>query len=269
MYWKDTFSFDDSNEIEIKFAGRYGAKGEKRAPKIKASPEQIAAQNQRNRAKNMRRVIKANFKVNDHWCTLKYPAGTRKSIEDVKKDLRLFLQRLRRAYAKKGEEVKFIYRIEIGARGGIHIHIIINRSRGEPASDIIIKNAWKVGAVNFENLYAEGGWEKLADYITKPPNEEQSEQLSLFPVEEQEDLVKYSSSRNLIRPKPERKYYTRRTVKKLLEEGPQPSKGYIIDKESIRQGVNPYTGRSYLYYTEIKIKSEPPDRGEKRRKNYV
>ena len=265
MYWIDTYRFDDSNEIEIKYAGRYGARGEKRAPRIKATPEQIAQQNQRNRAKNMRRVIKANFKVNDHWCTLKYPAGTRKPIEEVKHDLRLFLQRLRRAYKKKGEDLKFIYRIEIGALGGIHVHTIINRSRGEPASDILIKNAWKVGAVNFQNLYEDGGWEKLADYITKPPNEEQSEQLSLFTEEEQEELVKYSSSRNLIRPQPERKYYRRRTVKKILEEGPRPSEGYVIDKESIRQGVNPYTGRSYLQYTELKIK-DPPDRGGKRRK---
>ena len=36
-------------EHEIKCAGRYGAKGEKRAQKKKATPEQIKKQNQWNR----------------------------------------------------------------------------------------------------------------------------------------------------------------------------------------------------------------------------
>ena len=35
-----------------------------------------------------------------------------------------------------------------------------------------------------------------------------------------------------------------------------PEDGYYIDKNSIRRGINPYTGMSYLYYQEVKLRSK-------------
>ena len=46
MYWKDTYEFLNSNDIEYKWEGKYGAKGEKRQKKKKATPEQMKKQNQ-------------------------------------------------------------------------------------------------------------------------------------------------------------------------------------------------------------------------------
>lgn len=66
-YWLDTFHFFNSIEYEFKFAGKYGAKGEKRMPKKKATPEQIKLQNQLNREIRVRRLIKANFFPEDLW----------------------------------------------------------------------------------------------------------------------------------------------------------------------------------------------------------
>ena len=43
-YRKDVWRFPGSNEYEYKFIGNYGAKGEKRHKKQKASPEQIRKQ---------------------------------------------------------------------------------------------------------------------------------------------------------------------------------------------------------------------------------
>lgn len=252
-YCKETWKFRYSNEIEYKYRGKYGAKGCKRAAKVKATPEQIKKQNQRNRAKYIRRLIKANFIPNDLWNTLKYPAGTRKPIREVMKDLKNFHDAMRREYKKAGEPYKFIYRIEIGKRGGIHIHILINRSAANPATDILIAKHWKHGRVNFENIYEAGGYKDLAEYLTKQPDEEAEEQMSLFGKEEQKILVKYSSSRNLIRPEPERKKYTHRTMRKIIEEGPKPTEGYYIDRDSVYCGVNRYTGMSYLQYTEVLI----------------
>ena len=259
-YCRDVWKFKYSNEYEYKYAGKYGAKGQKRAKRVKATPEQIKKQNQNNREKRMRRLIKANFKKRDLWCTLKYPAGTRKTIDEVMKDLNNFLDGMRRDYKKLGELFKFVYRVEIGKRGGVHIHILINRSKNMPATDIMIAKRWKYGTVNFENLYEAGGYVKLSEYITKLPTEEIEEQMSLFDDKERKKLVKYSSSRNLIRPEPERKEYKKRTMRKLIEEGPEPTKGYYIDKESIRCGVNRFTGMSYFYYTEVLI-SEKGDGG--------
>jgi hypothetical protein len=125
-YWLDTWTFPNSIEYEYKFAGNYGAKGEKRAERKKATPEQIKKQNQLNKEKRMRRVIKANFLSEDYWMTLKYPEGTRKKVEEVKKELKKFLDDMRKAYKKRSEIFKFIYRMEIGKHGGIHIHVLMN-----------------------------------------------------------------------------------------------------------------------------------------------
>lgn len=254
-YWRDTWTFPGSKEHEYKWAGNYGAKGEKRSKRAKASPEQIRKQNQHNREKTVKRKIKANFKESDLWSCLKYPEGMRKQISEVKKDLRKFLDAMRKAYRERGEPFKFIYRLEIGELGGIHIHILVNRLRGDPASDIMMQELWYHGRVNWQSIYEYGGYEQLACYIVKPPGEEEAEQLSLFPKEERKDLVKFSSSRNLIVPEPERKTYGKYTVRKIIDYGPKPEPGYYIDKNSVRIGVNKYTGLSYLQYTEVKIKT--------------
>lgn len=253
MFWRDQWTFANSIEYEYKFAGKYGAKGEKRAKKKKATPEQVRKQNQRNKEKKMRRLIKANFCTADYWVTLKYPKGTRKPMEEVKKDLREFLGKMRGRYKRRNQMFKFIYRIEIGERGGIHIHIIINRIDGTPETDLLIRECWCSHIVNYTTLYETGGYEELAGYIVKEPEEPQQEQLSLFDEEERKHLVKYSSSRNLVRPEPERKVYFRRTMEKIIKEGPEPTPGFWIDRDSVYTGINPYTGMSYLHYTEYRI----------------
>lgn len=252
-YLQDTWIFTNSIEHEYKFLGKNGAKGEKRQKRKKATPEQIKRQNQTNKEKKMRRLIKANFYPNDLWITLKYPEGFRKEVIKVKEDIKKFLNRMRTTYKKMGQAFKFIYRLEIGKQGGIHIHIIINRVYGMD-TDILVQKNWTHGRANFESIYEYGGYKKLAEYIVKKPDEEVEEQLSLFEVEEQKEFTKYSPSRNLIRPLPERKLYIRRTMRKLLEDGPQPTPGFYIDKNSVHFGVNPYTGKSYYQYIEYRIK---------------
>ncbi len=251
-YWLDIFSFPNSIEYEFKFAGKYGAKGEKRQPKKKATPEQIKLQNQLNREIKVRRLIKANFFPEDLWVTLKYPAGTRKAVGEVKKDMRNFLDRLRREYRKRGHPLKFISRMEVGKKGGIHIHILVPRIRGED-TDLLVQEAWTHGRANFQSVYEYGGYEKLANYIVKPPDEEAAGQLSLFPEEERKEFIRYSCSRNLERPVPERKTYRKWTLRRLVEEGIKPTPGYYIDESSIYSGINKFTGMSYLRYTECRI----------------
>jgi hypothetical protein len=252
-YWQDTWAFTNSIEYEYKFAGNYGAKGEKRNKKTKATPEQIQKQNQFNREKKMRRLIKANFLPDDMWETLKYPKGTRKRLLEVKKDVRSFLTAMRKEYKKFGDPFKFIIRYEIGKKGGIHIHILINRLEKVPM-DLLVQDLWIYGRVNHETIYEYGGYQKLANYIVKKPGKEEENQLKLFDEKERKELISYSSSRNLIRPEPERKAYTRWTMRKLIENGPKPTPGYYIDPDSVHCGVNPYTGMSYFQYTEYRIK---------------
>lgn len=253
-YWKDIWKFPNSIEYEFKYAGGYGAKGEKRTKKKKATPEQIKKQNQLNREKRMRRLIKANWIPDDLWTCLKYPKGEKVTTKRLNSDLKKFTDGMRKEFKKRGEPFKFVIRKGIGENGGVHVHILCNRARGEPQTDVLIKELWTQGAVNFESIYEAGGYEKLANYIVKIPKEEEEEQLSLFPEEEQKEYIKYSTSRNLIRPEPERKVYSKWTMRKIIEDGPKATDGYFVDKNSIVHGINPYTGMSYYHYTEVRIK---------------
>ena len=270
-YWHDIYRFDNSIEHELKFAGKWGAKGEKRQKKKKLTPEQVAKNNQRAKETRMRRTMKANFHPKDLWCCCKYPAGVRLTVEEAKNDKTNFLKILRQEYRKRGSPLKWIGRLEVGERGGIHFHILINRLWTEQ-TDAIIADAWDralqksalqklrpgcrtQGLVDWRSTYEEGDFKDLAAYICKQPerDSQEYEQLSLFPKEEQKELLSYSSSRNLIRPEPERKRYSHRTVRKLIQDGPKPTPGYYIDLESLYIGTNPYTGYSYCKYIEIKL----------------
>lgn len=260
-YRADIYHLINSTEYEYKFAGRYGAKGEKRSKRQKITPEQVARQNKINRINKMRRLIKANFMPGDIWLTLKYPVNTRKELQDVRKDVEKFRNRMKRDYKKRGgEEFKWIQRIEIGKRGGLHVHMLINAVCGV---DLLIMKNWDYH-YNMTSLYDNGDYKQLASYIVKDiPEDCEHEQLNLF-GEDKKQVMKYSSSRNLIRPVPERKEYVRRTMKELILNGPRPREGFYIDKESIRIGIN-QSGYSYVYYTEIRIKKikrvikQPPD----------
>nr|DAF01679.1 MAG TPA: protein of unknown function DUF1424 [Caudoviricetes sp.] len=248
-YRKHTFTFPNSIEHAYKFAGHIGAKGEKRAKRKKPTPEQVKRQNQINKENKYRHLLKANFLPGDCWITLKYPAGTRKSMDAVKQDLALFDKRMRRDYAEHGESWKWIRRIEIGKRGGIHIHLICNRIWN---TELLIAKNWPGLSHHSEPVRDEEGFEQLASYLCKPLPEE-LEQTSIFEPEEIKRASSLSSSRNLVRPEPEKKAYVRRTMKKIITDGPVARPGYYIDKKSIRIGINQVTGYSYVYYTEVKI----------------
>ena len=113
---------------------------------------------------------------------------------------------------------------------------------------MLITECWTFGFTHFTPLREAGGYKDLAEYIAKPVPEEQQDH------EDAEKTKPYHTSRNLIRPKPERKIYFRWTMRKILEEGPKPTPGFYIVKESIVSGENKYTGMSYLRYTEQRIK---------------
>lgn len=250
-YKQKIYRSDNFIEYEIRYKGRYGAKGEKRAPRKKATPEQIQKQNFWNKINRIRRVLQLNFYPNDIWLTLKYPRGTRKSLEEVKKDITRFQNKLRNDYKKRGERLKWIRRIEIGKNGGIHAHYVINRIWG---AELLIQKNWIDGYCHYTNIREEGGMAALAEYIGKPIPEE-VEQLR-FDFIDEEDIKRCAdvqTSRNLLRPEPEVKEYSRKTVRKIADNAPEPTEGFYIDKDSIRMGINPYTGYSYITYREIRI----------------
>ena len=262
-YTVDGYNLGDSIEYEYKYLGAYGGKGERRGKRQKKTPEQMERQNQRTREKRMRRLIHLNFHKDDLWMTLKYPKGSRVTIERVKKDLcgrgKGFLDMMRKKYRSLREKFKFIYRMEIGHLGGVHVHVLFNRLEGKDSA-LMAKEVWKEitgGNSNFEHLYESGGFDALAAYIVKRPESDDG-QLTMFGVEEKKAFTRFSSSRNLIRPEEirVRRSYSHWTMKRLLYDGPKPHPGYYIVKDSVRSGINPFSGYSYFYYTERKLRPE-------------
>lgn len=261
-YFSEIYRSVNVIERGYRYKGEYGAKSDVRGKRKKPTPEQMARQNKLNRIKKIRLYLQANFYQNDLYLTLKYPKGTRKSKDEFLKDIAVFQRKLRNEYRKRGEELKWIRRLEIGKRGGLHAHYVINRIYGV---ELLAYKCWEHGQSHFSYLSEEGGMAALADYFAKDPPEktrqlsfiEDGEQTDEYVEEEDKRFIRYSRSKNLKEPVKEEKRYKRRTMKKILEEVRngtlQAAAGFYIDKSSIRVGVNPYTGYSYCYWRELRI----------------
>lgn len=257
-YTENIYISDNYIDHEIYYAGNYGAKGEKRAEREKPTPLQIQKQNYWNRIKYIKRVMQLNFYPDDLWITLKYKKGTRKDITEFKKDISRFFKKLRYQYQKEDKQLLFMYRLEIGKRGGLHAHVLVNRISD---ADIKVSECWKKAAVeavrpNFTSIDEYGGYVGLAEYIAKEPDEEIEGQLTFLDPEDRKKLLAVSSSRNLKRPEPIRKRYHHWTLRKIMtgESDIKPTKDFYIDKDTIKTGINKFTGMSYLCYTEIRTK---------------
>lgn len=236
MYKQKKYNLGDMVEVLEYHNGKYGAPGMPRMKKKKATQEQIRKINQSNKERRCWRKMKLNFKENDYWVTLTYRKTERPSnMKKAKNDIRNVFTKLRREYKKHGQELKWMLHTEIGSRGGVHHHLVINRIKD---ADVAIRKAWTKGGVHIDLLYEEGGFRKLAEYLSKTPNSENK-------LEESS----YSCSRNLKTPIPEVKVYKRKTWKGE----PKPPKGYYVEKETYYAGINPVTGYPYRRYILIKI----------------
>ena len=253
-YIHNEWIFRESIEHEFYFNGNYGAKGEKRSPRQTKTPDQVRAENQKNKEKRVRRLIKQNFSPGDYFTTLTFSdqyIGF--PISRVCKILQNFLERIRRVYKKAGIPFKYIYRVELGARKKRpHVHILMNRIDN---LDRIIRQKWEHGHIQIEPMDEDpDSPRKLAEYITKPTKEQQIEADSLCDGDLSK-LIRYSCSRNLERPKPKRQIMKNKTMRSVFNRDLKPREGYYIDKDpkTLTRGVNPYTGHSFLTYQEIRL----------------
>ena len=186
---------------------------------------------------------------------------------------------MRKHYGRMNVELKYMYRVEIGKRGGIHVHVVMNRL-SDPRGDLLISDAWTRargmtpiedmledglcpadGLAHLDHVRRVGNGVDLAEYLVKeqPLELEDGTELS---KDEIKVTSKYGSSRNLQRPVPEIKTYNHWTLRRLLDLGAEGlntkpnryrTEGYAFDKDSWNCGINPYTGLSYLCYMEIPI----------------
>lgn len=230
MYIKKTYDLGDVKEVARYYPGRYGAPGCKRKPKKKATPEDIERQNQRNRARKVQRIILANFREGGWHLVLTYRKGEHPGrMEEAKRQRKKFFADMRKAYRKAGYEFKFVCVTELGKRGAVHHHLIIEDIATEKLNTKkMVMESWKYGGRHLTPLYEEGEFEELADYLTKEQGKE----------------CNYTRSRNLIVPQPVKEKVYRRK----WDGEPQPEEGYYVIKDSVVNGINPVTGRPYQHY---------------------
>ena len=174
----------------------------------------------------------ANFGEGDLHVTLTYAKDRRPETAEEANALRAkFLAELRKKFRKAEVDLKYIGVTEIGSRGAVHHHIVINNPEGVDVMKLIQK-AWPHGHPFFSPLYEEGEYEQLADYLLKG---------------ESEKTASYTRSRNLKIPEPKRE-----TVRSVRWKDPPPvPKGWEIIKSTLFNGINPVTGYPYQRYMMI------------------
>lgn len=236
MYERLTWKFKDSWEIKERHSGKYGAPKEKRTERKKPTPEEMRENNRRNRIAKNRRLIKWNFVAEeDYWVTFTYRPDQRP--EDRKQALKImenFRKCLHRRFDKAETTMKWICITEIGSKGAVHHHMIINRI---PELDTMLAKMWKYGHVSIKLLYKEGDFQGLARYLCKES--------------------KINRSRNLIEKDPEIELMKRGT---WTEEIKVP-KGFYLDRDSVWEGVNKF---GFKYRNYIIVKTEGEKHGKRR-----
>lgn len=220
-------------------------KHESRGSRKKKTPEEMEKANQRRAEDKLRRLINTNFGYGDFHLVLTYRKDERPSPAVAKKELRNFLMRLKRVYQKIGAELKYITVTEY-KNTAIHHHLVINDVKNQNIPKLI-QTVWKKGHPKFTPLDDTGQYQKLAEYLIK-------ETSKTFKEPGIANKQRYSPSRNLKKPIEKVRVIKASSWRKE----PKAKKGYYLDKESVVNGTNGWTGQAYQSYTMIKLEKVEP-----------
>ena len=225
MYIQTIYRMGDIVEVKKRSFALLGAPGRARRKKKKETSEGAKKNNQRARARNLQRLLLANFKEGDLHIVLQYRKEDRpQTYEEAKKRLRLFIRRIKRYYKDRGHELKYIAVTERGKKRAVLHHHIILQSIDENGLHTIpaVSKCWK-GYIKASVMYADGNFQQLAEYLVKAAGKEE------------EQAATYMRSRNLIIPQPER-----RIIFKKCIGDPDPPPGYMLIKDSVEDFQTEY-----------------------------
>lgn len=235
-------------EVNKYYSSRYGKKGIKRSKRINLTREEQRKVNKRAAEKKLRRLINENFGYMDTHLVLDYKLEMRPvSREVMRADANDFLKRMRKLYKEHGVEFKYIHVMEIGKKGALHHHLVINTPDCISQRDIV--KCWRGrGRTHHNPLDDSGQYAKLASYLIK-----QSDGMLKDPNALQGK--RWNRSRNLKNPKiikkapiKDRGWYNKiaRLPKKLAD-------SYYLDGDSVQEGIHEETGYTFFSYTFVRI----------------
>ena len=135
--------------------------GATRSEKMKDTKESQKKINLRKAITELTILMNANFVPGDYHITLTYERDKRaETVEEAKRDRKIVLDRLRRRKKKEKEICKYIVVTEVGVRGALHHHMVMNQVTVE-----WIRQAWKHGRIDIRPLDDTGQYSKLAEYF--------------------------------------------------------------------------------------------------------
>lgn len=235
-------------EIEKYYTAKYNKKGGKRKNRVKATTEQQKKINTKVAERRIRLLMNENFGYGDYHVVLGYrrnKGDVYRTKEEMKKDIELFLRKLRKEYKRLGLVLKYIHVMEIGEKGARHHHLVINKI------DIgILQECWEFGRPQISPLDETGQYAKLAHYFIKYTDK------TVGTIDAIQGK-RWNSSKNLRKPVPEYELISDRDYFRREEKVPQEySRDYYIDKESVESGIHSSEYSGYGFYRFILVKSE-------------
>lgn len=235
-YIKSICRAGKTKEIAKYYTRRYQPTREKRDTKRKETTESQQKINDRYLVRKLTRILNANFDDSSRYVTFSYRIEDRPDIGGLKSHKRDLLKKMRKVYRDEGRELKYVETAEVGERGALHIHMVIN--------DVDIRKIerlWKYGYVSSKPLDSSGQYRKLAEYFIKYAQKTRK-------TADKIQSKAYNCSRNLKRPQPRKRIMRGRSFRKEIK---VPA-GWYLDKESVREGITE-EGYEFLYYTLIRI----------------
>lgn len=185
-----------------------------RAAKERITPERQAQLNTRRSKRRLVLLLENNFRPEeDVHVTLTY-AGREPDYARAKKDVRNFLNRIRRLREKRGlPELKYIYAIGRDAGQRIHCHVVMSGGIGR---DELERN-WKIGNERAEHKRGVANTYRLQEYghgLAGMANYLYRQNERARDAGERTGLHMWCASKNLKKPK-ERTSDTRMTTRKV------------------------------------------------------
>lgn len=228
-------------EIDKYYSPRCHKKGEKRAPKEKITSEAQRRINLRKAIKTLRRLMNHNFCDGDYLVRLDFfrqqsPAGS----EQMQELMKAFIRKLRTQFRKNDMELKYVYVKEIGPRGGRHVHMMMSKCDLD-----MIRKCWPYGGIHVDPLNTNGQYRKVAEYFVKYSSRTEETEGRLIGK-------RWYASRNLARPLVKKRIISANSFRKQVK----VKNGYILDKDSVQNGISEITGYEYFSYTLIKADTQ-------------
>lgn len=243
--------------VQISLFPELEEKRRRKGRRRKKVKETTAAQKRINRIRARRKFrakLEANFSEGDYMAVLTY--AERPTEEEAQKHLKMFFQRVRRAYKKrKLDNPKYMIVTEVGKRGGVHHHLVIDNSLDRDT----LEEMWKQGFCNTRRLKkTKEGFKQIALYMTKRGTIDGGE------AELEKFRKRWTCSKNLIEPWETYSDGPSSAKEKVLQEAPEDSEQikYIFEHDhkgyeliSFERSYCEITGKWY-YYAEMRLR--PP-----------